>query len=90
METAFLEPPQHPTGIKKKGKEAQPCAIPGEMLTGELTEKCLPQVEGGKRCLLQQHPFPQTLLRKAVFAMRAVPLDDRLLKNGSLKIALHL
>lgn len=40
---------------KRNSKEAQPCADPGEKLMGELTEKCLPQVEGGKRCLLQRH-----------------------------------
>lgn len=51
LETAFLEPPWHHTGIKERGKGHQSCANPGEILIGKWIEKCPPQVEGGKGCL---------------------------------------
>jgi len=90
METAFLEPPRHHTSIKEKAKGSQPCANPRETLIGKLVAKCPPQVEGGIRVLRRRLSLPKGIAVGRVPATHRVPLDVRLLKNGSLKIALHL
>jgi len=86
MERALLEPPRHPTGIKERAKH---CASPGEMLIGKLMEKCPSHSEedssASSNCLL-----PKATTAESSISNARVLLDDRLLKNGLLKIALHL
>lgn len=86
MERALLEPPRHPTGIKERAKH---CASPGEMLIGKLMEKCPSRCEedssASSNCLL-----PKATTAESSISNARVLLDDRLLKNGLLKIALHL
>lgn len=86
MERALFEPPQHPTGIKERAKH---CASPREMLLGKLMVKCPSRCEEDSgafsNCLL-----PQAMTAESSTSNAHVLLDDRLLKNGLLKIALHL
>lgn len=80
-ETAFLEAPRHPTATKEMAKKPSTVPTPGKCWRGNWQRNVFPR---------RREENDASSSGTAVFARRAVPLADSLLKNGSLKIALHL